>query len=107
MLIFSFFQLFGTALNDVVYLKDHFLSKIPVNIRRWYIAFSEILNHYFPFPGIKTCNNFNVWKYIVILDFFKIEMSRTSGSLANECLRAKDLERIQEKVERLVQERYV
>ena len=34
-------------------------------------------------------------------------MSRTSGSLANECLRAKDLERIQEKVERLVQERYV
>ena len=43
----------------------------------------------------------------MILDFLKIEMSRTSGSLANECLRAKDLERIQEKVERLVREKYV
>ena len=44
---------------------------------------------------------------IVILDFLKIEMSRTSGSLANECFRTKDLERIQGKVERLVRERYV
>ena len=44
---------------------------------------------------------------MAILDFLKIEMSRTLGSLANECLRTKDFERIQEKVEKLVQERYV